>query len=71
MRLAPGQSLLIVGPSGCGKSSLLRVIAGLWQQGSGTVVTPPQHQLFFLPQQPFMPLGTLRTQVCVHPCDRV
>ena len=37
LRLARGQSILIMGPSGCGKSSLLRVIAGLWNQGSGTI----------------------------------
>jgi len=30
--------LLIVGPSGCGKSSLIRVIAGLWEMGSGDVL---------------------------------
>jgi putative ATP-binding cassette transporter len=39
-----------MGPSGCGKSSLLRVIAGLWTVGSGTVRGPPPQALFFLPQ---------------------
>ena len=37
LQLARGQSILIMGPSGCGKSSLLRVIAGLWNHGSGTI----------------------------------
>jgi hypothetical protein len=45
-----GESLLVMGPSGCGKSSLLRVIAGLWTVGSGTVRGPPPQALFFLPQ---------------------
>jgi hypothetical protein len=45
---APGESLLVMGPSGCGKSSLLRVIAGLWTAGSGTVSGPASP--FFLPQ---------------------
>jgi ABC-type uncharacterized transport system fused permease/ATPase subunit len=47
---AAGESLLVMGPSGCGKSSLLRVIAGLWTVGSGTVRGPPPQALFFLPQ---------------------
>ncbi|KAF8070971.1 Abcd2 [Scenedesmus sp. PABB004] len=61
--LAPGESLLVVGPSGCGKSSLLRVLAGLWTSGSGVVRGPPASELFFLPQRPFMPLGSLRSQL--------
>jgi putative ATP-binding cassette transporter len=55
--------LLIVGPSGCGKSSLLRAIAGLWQSGSGTIHCPPLDQILFLPQKPYMILGTLRDQL--------
>jgi hypothetical protein len=43
-----GESLLVMGPSGCGKSSLLRVVAGLWTVGSGTVRGPGKP--FFLPQ---------------------
>lgn len=63
VRLEERQSLLIVGPSGCGKSSMLRAISGLWTSGSGSVLTPPEHTLFFLPQKPFMPLGNLREQL--------
>ncbi|KAA6422215.1 MAG: ABC transporter [Trebouxia sp. A1-2] len=58
-----GNSLLIVGPSGCGKSSMLRAIAGLWTIGNGEIECPPAEDMFFLPQQPFMPLGTLRQQL--------
>ncbi|GMH39495.1 hypothetical protein BSKO_07393 [Bryopsis sp. KO-2023] len=61
--LSEGESLLVVGPSGCGKSSLLRVIAGLWTAGKGTVRTPPPESTFFLPQRPYMPIGTLRHQL--------
>jgi ABC-type uncharacterized transport system fused permease/ATPase subunit len=43
-----GESLLVMGPSGCGKSSLLRIIAGLWTVGSGTIRGPAKP--FFLPQ---------------------
>lgn len=62
-----GGSLLIVGPSGCGKSSLLRVNAGLWTNGRGTVTRPEQRKglnnMLFLSQKPYMTLGSLREQV--------
>ena len=61
--LQPGDGLLIAGASGCGKSSLLRAIAGLWRTGSGTVRSLPAEDVFFLPQKPYMQVGSLRSQI--------
>jgi vitamin B12/bleomycin/antimicrobial peptide transport system ATP-binding/permease protein len=61
--LPAGQGLLVMGPSGCGKSSLLRAIAGLWNSGTGAIVRPEPNQILFLPQRPYMVLGTLRDQL--------
>jgi vitamin B12/bleomycin/antimicrobial peptide transport system ATP-binding/permease protein len=61
--LPAGRGLLVRGPSGCGKSSLLRAIVGLWNAGTGIIIRPALAQMLFLPQRPYMVLGTLRDQL--------
>ena len=60
LTLEPQQSVLLKGPSGSGKSTLLRVLAGIWPFATGRILLPLDSQMLFLPQQPYMPIGTLR-----------
>ena len=64
LEIEDGEALLIVGDSGAGKTSLLRALAGLWRSGRGRIVRPPLAQVMFLPQRPYMILGSLREQLC-------
>jgi vitamin B12/bleomycin/antimicrobial peptide transport system ATP-binding/permease protein len=59
----PGDSVLVRGPSGIGKSTLFRSIAGIWPFGSGRILTPPRSTQLFLPQKPYLPIGTLRDAI--------
>ncbi len=59
----PGEMVLVNGESGTGKSTLVRAIAGLWPWGAGKILLPANAKLQFVPQRPYLPLGTLRAAV--------
>jgi putative ATP-binding cassette transporter len=59
----PGVSTYVSGPSGSGKSTLFRAIAGIWPYGSGRITVPADAEILFLPQKPYLPIGTLRRAV--------
>lgn len=72
----PEQNVVVTGPNGSGKSSLFRVLGmpslvrpftdyqgELWPLHSGTVTKPPNDEILFVPQKPYLVLGTLRDQI--------
>ena len=60
LALPHGSRILVTGASGAGKSTLLRALAGIWPYGSGTITLPAGAKRLFLPQRPYLVLGSLR-----------
>ena len=68
LKLKQGESVLLTGPSGAGKSTLFRAIAGIWPYWKGKIYMPKGAKLLFLPQRPYLPIGTLKHAAC-YPAD--
>ncbi|KAJ1958896.1 ATP-binding cassette long-chain fatty acid transporter pxa1 [Dipsacomyces acuminosporus] len=58
-----GQHWMIAGPNGVGKTSVLRVLSGLWPAFAGVVERPEPSEIIYIPQRPYLSLGTLRDQI--------
>ena len=54
-----GSHYLIEGESGTGKSTYIRALSGIWPYASGEVVFPKENLVMYVPQRPYMPIGTL------------
>ncbi|HYD58579.1 MAG TPA: ABC transporter ATP-binding protein/permease [Burkholderiales bacterium] len=63
VELRPRENVLLTGPSGAGKSTLFRSLAGIWPYWKGRIRMPKGARALFLPQKPYLPLGTLRHAV--------
>jgi putative ATP-binding cassette transporter len=73
LALRQGEAVVLRGPSGSGKTTLFRALAGLWPYGRGRIATPPADaRVLFLPQKPYLPIGTLKDALCYpDPSDPV
>ena len=58
-----GDTILLGGGSGSGKSTLFRAVAGIWPFGRGEIRAPRSGRVLFLPQKPYLPIGTIREVV--------
>lgn len=63
MTIKMGQHCIITGPNGCGKSSFFRLLGELWPLYGGRMTRPPKSDLFYIPQKPYLTLGTFRDQI--------
>jgi len=68
LELKPGEHVLVTGPSGAGKSTLFRALSGIWPYWKGRIRLPRGARLLFLPQKPYLPIGSLKRAVC-YPDD--
>lgn len=63
LEVRPGVNVMVTGPNGAGKSSLFRIIGELWPLSSGRLLKPRKEDVLFVPQKPYLVMGTLRDQI--------
>jgi vitamin B12/bleomycin/antimicrobial peptide transport system ATP-binding/permease protein len=77
LELKPHEDVLVTGPSGAGKSTFFRALAGIWPYWKGRIRLPKGARLLFLPQKPYLPIGSLKHAVSYpdeagkHPDDDI
>lgn len=71
LTLKSGEHTLIMGASGAGKSTLFRALAGLWPFAEGEIVFPARARTLFLPQRPYLGIGTLQAQLAFPSAEYV
>jgi putative ATP-binding cassette transporter len=77
LELKAKEDVLVTGPSGAGKSTFFRALAGIWPYWKGRIRLPKGARLLFLPQKPYLPIGTLKHAVSYpddaarHPNDEI
>eukprot|EP00842_Homolaphlyctis_polyrhiza_P004052 jgi/Hompol1/4648/HPOL_003791-RA len=71
VEITDGNHLMITGPNGSGKTSILRVLAGLWPHFAGKIQRPAPSlsSIMYIPQRPYLAIGTLRDQI-IYPHSR-
>ncbi len=71
IKIEPGERVLIEATPKSGKSTVHKTLAGLWSRGSGTVRVPSHETMLFLPQPPYLPMGSLHNALAYpDPVDR-
>ncbi|KAG2228088.1 hypothetical protein INT45_009134 [Circinella minor] len=63
VHIRSGEHMLVTGPNGVGKTAVARVIATLWPTFEGTLSRPEDRNIFYIPQRPYLSMGSLRDQV--------
>ena len=63
VEIGASEHVLLMGEAASGKSIYFLALAGLWPWGAGTIRLPPRDTMMFLPQHPYLPLGSLRSAI--------
>jgi vitamin B12/bleomycin/antimicrobial peptide transport system ATP-binding/permease protein len=66
-----GNHYLISGHSGLGKSTFIRALSGIWPYSSGEAIFPDDKMIMYVPQRPYMPIGTLREAILFPDTENV